>query len=365
MVRNYYPKKLWPNRAISQLIWLVSFTVILVIFSANQYWVLKFYSNGTYPKIAIALRWLSSIFPFAIGDIIYALFIILVLAKTIISLKNRKALNRKSILILLIKGVNLLLILYIAFKLLWGLNYSRPNINEQLKISNDKYSVKELVLLGDYFIDKLNRLQPKLSPNLQYNIKQLREKAVIDYQNLAQQNAFFSYHQPSVKQVTNGWLISKIGIEGYYNPLSGEANINMALPAWVLPFVTCHEIAHQIGVAKEDEANLVAYLVAKNSKDVNFQYSANYNMLRYILVEIRLKSPEDYIALREKIDPAVLATFKAENDFWVKYNGEMSTYMGVAFDKFLKLNNQKKGIDSYQDIVIWLWNIHKKEIYKL
>ncbi len=40
----------------------------------------------------------------------------------------------------------------------------------------------------------------------------------------------------------------------------------------------------------------------------------------------------------------------------------MFGYMDAAFDSFLKLNNQKKGIDSYQDIVIWLWNIHKKQL---
>ncbi|MNU04977.1 hypothetical protein D3C72_2496180 [compost metagenome] len=40
----------------------------------------------------------------------------------------------------------------------------------------------------------------------------------------------------------------------------------------------------------------------------------------------------------------------------------MFGYMDAAFDRFLKLNNQKKGIDSYQDIVIWLWNIHKSQL---
>lgn len=156
-------------------------------------------------------------------------------------------------------------------------------------------------------------------------------------------------------------MISKIGIAGYYNPLSGEANVNMKLPAWVLPFVTCHEIAHQLGVAREDEANLVGYLVGINSNDVDFQYSANYNMLRYILFEIRIKSPENYQKLLGKISPRVLEDFKAENDFWAKYNGQMSIYTGIIFDKFLKINNQKKGINSYQDIVLWLWNIHRPQ----
>jgi hypothetical protein len=108
---------------------------------------------------------------------------------------------------------------------------------------------------------------------------------------MAQKNQLFRYQNPCLKSVLNSWMISKIGIEGYYAPLSGEANMNMNLPDFVKPYVSCHEIGHQLGIAYEDEANLLGYLTASNSPDVNYQYSANYEMLRYILFEIRMKSP--------------------------------------------------------------------------
>lgn len=349
---------------------LISLSVLLIISVIIFIWglfpdlVLSYYSNGIYPYISILLRWISSIFPFALGDILYGLIIILLVRQVVKFFIRIKKIgwNKDDRITIPIIILNTFLVCYISFKILWGLNYARPTIANQLYITDEKYNDKQLISLGNLFIEKVNKLQHQLSPNLKYNITQLREKAVIDYQNLAQRNQFFQYRATAVKPVLNSWVISKIGIEGYYNPLSGEANINTKLPAWVLPFVTCHEMAHQLGIAKEDEANLVAYLVGNSSKDLNFQYSVNYNMLRYILLEIRFKSPKDYIAMRDKISPKVLANFKAENDFWAKYDGHMSNYMGVAFDKFLKLNNQKKGIKSYQDIVVWLWNIHKSEI---
>lgn len=341
---------------------IVGISVLLFIFGLYPNLVLHYYSNGIYPIIVIVLRGITSIFPFALGDILYVLLVLFAIRQLVLFFKNRKSLTKTDRLAVPLKLLNIVLILSISFKLLWGLNYSRPSITQQLHISNEKYTVKELVLLGDYFIEKLNILQPQTTAQLHYNIKELSNKAVIDYQRMAEKNPFFSYRMPSVKPVLNGWVVSKIGIEGYYNPLSAEANVNMKLPAWVLPFVTYHEISHQMGIAREDEANLVAYLVGINSKDPNFLYSVNYNMLRYILLEIRIKSPEDYVLMRSKIDPKVLANFKAENEFWAKYNGQMSNYMGFAFDKFLKLNKQKSGIDSYQNIVIWLWNLHKNEI---
>jgi hypothetical protein len=343
---------------------LIGISVLLFVFGLFPDLVLSIYSNHIYPVISSALRWISSIFPFSFGDILYAILIILATVKLLLFIKKakQKRLKKADRWVVPIQLVNVILILYISFKLLWGLNYSRPSISTQLNISDEKYTVKELVLLGNFFINRLNKLQPKTNPNLTYTIAQLREKSVAEYLKMEQKNSFFHYNHPSVKSVSNNWMVSKIGIEGYYNPLSGEANVNMALPPWVLPFVACHEISHQLGVAREDEANLAAYLVGINSSDVNFQYSVNYNMLRYILFEIRFKSPDDYLKMRDQLHPGVIANFTAENQFWRKYNGQMSNYMGVAFDKFLKLNNQKRGIKSYQNIVIWLWNYHKHEI---
>lgn len=352
-----------PRRLVIRLAILLGLSLFIFCWGLFPNLVLSTYSNGLYPVISGGLRWISSFFPFALGDILYGILIIWGLIKLFKFFKRlRKKEDRKSIIIAVpVQLLNLILVLYICFKLLWGLNYSRPSISEQLNISDEKYDVKELILLSNYFVDRLNTLQ-QIAENKPYTIEQLREKAVLAYQQMAQKNAFFSYPNPSVKPVLNSWAICKIGIEGYYNPLSGEANVNDKLPAWTLPFVTCHEISHQLGVAREDEANLVAYMVGSNSDDVDLQYSVHYNMLRYLLFELRFKSPEDYLALRNKIDPRVVANFRAENEFWRKYNGQMSNYMGFAFDKFLKLNNQRKGIKSYQNIVIWLWNIHKSEV---
>ena len=353
-----------PRKLLITFIILFTVSVLIFLLGLSPNFVLTYYANGIYPILSNVIRLISSIFPFALGDILYIFLIVLALRQIFMLLKKRKSLTKADRFIIPIKTLNILFILYISFKLLWGLNYSRPSISSELSISDEKYNLKELVLLSNFFIDKVNNLHPKINPKQTYNLREIKEKSVLAYQKMQQSLNFFSYKNPSFKSTTSSWTISKIGIEGYYNPLTGEANLNMLLPHWVLPFVACHEISHQLGVAREDEANLVGYLAAANSSDLNFQYSANYNMLRYLLLEVRIKSPEDYERLFKKISPGVLDNFKAESEFWRKYNSDMSGYMNVAFDKFLKLNNQKAGIKSYQNIVIWLWNLHHKEVEK-
>ncbi|MFN0292113.1 DUF3810 domain-containing protein [Pedobacter helvus] len=322
----------------------------------------NYYSQGIYRVTSLVQRYISSIFPFAIGDFLYALLIFYAIRSVIIFISKQRK-TKKHYFSFCLKCLNFVLIIYISFKLLWGLNYSRPRINEQLQISDQPYSKDQLLKLNTFFLQKLDSLGKTINTNaFNFTTKELEEISATAYNQLAAKQHFFRYKYMAVKPVTSSWLVSKTGIEGYYNPFSGEANINQRLPNFVLPFVTCHEIAHQIGVAKEDEANLVGYLTAIHSASRQFQYSAYYNMLRYVLFEIRMKYPEDYNIIIEKIPKNILDNLKKEREFWAKYNGAMSVYMGKTFDKILKLNNQRKGIKSYQDIVLWLVNYHEREL---
>lgn len=349
----------------------ILFTIALLIFlfGMNSKAVEFLYSDGFYPLSSVLQRWISSIFPFALGDFLYLILVCYALYSIVVAIrklgKKREYFGGKSNKPLLIQPINFILILYIAFKLLWGLNYSRPGISERLGISNKKYSTQDLVLLGDFLVQKVNVLEDTMrrsGKRRSFSIKELESKAKQSYDQLAVKNPFFRYRSPAVKPVLNSWLISKIGIEGYYCPPSGEANVNMRIPAMVLPFVTCHEISHQLGIAREDEANLIGYLVSINSPDLNFQYAGYYDILRSVLFEIRIKSPDDFAVLYKKINTGTLADFKKEQEFWTKYNGDMSAYMNTALDSFLKMNNQKKGTDSYQDIVLWVFNLHQYQL---
>lgn len=336
-------------------------SVIVFAIGLNSNWVEQFYARGIYQFTAPVQRFVSGLIPFALGDFLYLILILYVIRWGYRFYRKfvQKQLKRTDGISISLQVLNFLMLLYLIFKILWGLNYSRLPIARQLGISNEKYTTQQLVSLGKYFITRLNTLEQVKKKN--YTIGQLQQKAKQAYDSMKQKNAFFSYSVPAVKPVLNSWAITKIGIEGYYSPLSGEANVNMRLPLPALPFVTCHEIAHQLGVAREDEANLVGYLVASNSSDPYFQYSAAYEVFKNILFEIRLKSPEDYDQLYKTINKVTISDLAADRAFWQKYNSAMFAYMDVAFDRFLKLNNQPKGTDSYQDIVGWLYNIHKDD----
>lgn len=352
-----------------QLIICCFLAIIIYITGLNSNFVERLYSGGIYKYLSIGQRSISRLFPFSIGDILYVLFICFILYrifKYLRRFKDRRS-TKAAVVAAPIGIINFALILYIAFKLLWGLNYSRHSIAEKLAIGNEKYSPAQLVSLAQFLIQRINsiqtqRLQLQKPEDQHYTAAELEQLSASAYKEMEAKSLFFSYRQPALKKVLNTWAITKIGLEGYYNPLSGEANVNMRIPAHSLPFVACHEIAHQLGVGREDEANLVGYLVASNSSDLNFKYSAVYSVLRNVLFELRIKSPEQYEQISARINEETILDFKRDREFWMKYTSDMYAYMDVALDSFLKLNNQQKGINSYQDIVIWVYNLHKREL---
>ena len=50
-----------------------------------------------------------------------------------------------------------------------------------------------------------------------------------------------------------------MGFSGYLNPFTLEAHINSTLPKISLPITIAHEMAHQNGIAAENDANFMGF----------------------------------------------------------------------------------------------------------
>ena len=71
-------------------------------------------------------------------------------------------------------------------------------------------------------------------------------------------------------------------ISGIYSFFTGEANLNTNYPDFVNVYTTAHEMAHQRGISREDEANFTAFLVCIESESTYVRYSAYLNMFEYL-----------------------------------------------------------------------------------
>ena len=180
------------------------------------------------------------------------------------------------------------------------------------------------------------------------------------YKTAKNSYGFLNYKAGSIKSSMYGWLGNYLGFSGYYNPFTGEAQVNTTVPKFLLPYVTLHEMGHQIGYAKENEANFSGYLAAENSSDVLFKYSTYLDLFVYANREVYyLDSSLSGVAAR-RLTPEV----KADLAEWKRFNEDHTSFMEPAitwlYGKYLQINQQPKGMRSYNEVVAMLISYYKK-----
>ena len=358
--------KITVNRWISLGLLLMA-CVLLFVLSYFPQLIEAYYSVGCYPVLAKMLRFLTGKIPFSIGDIAYIIISIYLIYKFLQLLLHIK---KKSFSKQLLKKIALTIFktglwCYFIFKLFWGLNYDRLGITYQLSLSPKLYSKEAVVVITHQLIDSLNACRRQFKDSILPNIssKTISEKAVKGYANAAVTWPFLNYTQPCVKQSLYSVLGDYIGFTGYFNPISGEAQVRSDIPNLLIPYITCHEMAHQLGYASESEANFVGYLTAIASKDLYFRYSAYLELFTYAQSEevLLFGKEKDFKAFeatllynRTHLDRLVIKDRKEIRSFFQKRQNRLSPTATNIYDQYLKLNKQAAGIDSYNAVIGWL-----------
>jgi hypothetical protein len=343
---------------------LIVISIIIKLFSFFPGAVESVYSTGIYPVIARFLRILFGWIPFSIGDIFYAVVAIYLLHQIILFFKKlfKKQLDKNYFLSALKKIVFVLLLVYVFFNLLWGLNYNRKGIAYQLELDVKPYSTTELSQLTKLIVERLNTLDS----SSRQERDQLQKKQVLfsrseqAYSMLKNKNSFFAYPSPSVKPSLYSYVGNYLGFTGYYNPFSGEAQVNTTVPVFVQPFTACHEIGHQLGYAKENEANFSGYLSAKNSGDTAFMYSVYFDLYLYAARELYMRDSTLLVPLRESLKPAIRKDFRDLLKFYDQYQNPFEPYIRRLYGNYLKANQQPQGIMSYNEVIAWLIAYQRK-----
>ncbi|HVM89719.1 MAG TPA: DUF3810 domain-containing protein [Puia sp.] len=338
--------------------------VLIKMFSFFPDAVEQYYSTGVYPYIVKFLRGLFGWIPFSIGDVFYGVIIIYLVIKCISFIRKlfNKAVNKKYAVSVLRRMVFVVLLVYVVFNLLWGLNYNRRGIAFQLHLDVQKYSTQELQNVLQIIVEKLNTIDSVSRLQRQeLNSKSiLFAKSIKAYQQLAVRDPVFRYASPSVKPSIFSYAGDYLGFTGYYNPFSGEAQVNTTVPVFVQPFTTCHEVGHQLGYAKENEANFAGYLAAKASGNPAFQYSVYFDLYMYAAKQLYMRDSTLLVPLRESLKPAIRKDYRDLRIFYKKFENPFEPVINRLYGNYLKANQQPQGIMSYDEVIAWLIAYYKK-----
>ena len=299
--------------------------------------------------------------PFSVGDVVYVLAGAALLCTVckwvyyLIKFGESKRRLAGSVL----NTINTILFVYLFFIVGWGANYSKVPLHEYWGMETPVYKTLEerraadslmLIAFNDLLLQKLNSLAPQYR-NL--SLEQVNDRAKAFYQHYTDSKV--KMHGLDVKRSLFGYFMERVAVDGYYNPFTGEGQVNGRLPGFVLPFVVSHEMAHQAGIAAEGDANLMAYALGTQCADPNFNYSACLNIWLYANARLFRRDSVTAKKFELQLNKLTKAHLDTLEELSKKYDNEASRYSTEFYDNYLKMQHQKEGIRSYGNVVTSAW----------
>jgi hypothetical protein len=340
--------------------------ILIYVLKQHPHWVETYYSEGLFLFLSQLQHYLTSWIPFSLGDVFYALLVLVILywILNLIRSKLRKIWTR------LLEALAFVSLIYFLFHLFWGFNYYRLPLHQSLGIST-AYTKEELHEFTCDLIQKTNALHSDLVSNdslkVTYEFKQtdLQNLVFEAYKNSTNEDLEIPYRVENIKKSLFSLPLSYAGFSGYVNPFTNEGQYNYKIPKYKLPTTMAHEIGHQLGYSKENEANFIAALVTMQDENAFLRYSGLTFSLKYSLNDMYKKDPLLSEALIAELNPGVLENYKEVQKFWEAYTGPVELIMETVYGNYLKVNNQPQGIESYNYVVALLVNYYQQQTVNL
>lgn len=347
-------------------LWICALLLVTVIkiFSLNKNWVGSLYTSKFYFFFSKFLRLLFGWIPFSIGDIVYLIVGCWLLWKLVknFGLILRQRISAKMILVKTLNFILALTFVYIIFNIFWGINYNRAGIAHQLSLTHLQYDTADLLMVRQLLLQKVNSSKTTLvNTRESYPSKnELFKEAKDSYEEAEKKYLFLRFDRVSIKSSLYGKLGNYMGFTGYYNPFTGEAQVNVTVPKFLQPYIATHEMAHQLGYAKENEANFVGYLAAVNSPDTLFHYSAYIELFLYANREVYYFDSVTSKRSFELLNPEVKKDIAELRQFNLNHQSFIEPWITWLYGRYLKLNQQPQGMHSYNAVVGMLIAYYKK-----
>lgn len=271
-----------------------------------------------------------------------------------ISTKKKRGMKAKAGYILRF-SLNVSGILVFLFLVLWGYNYQRIPVYQQLSLDpvplNEKELLEEIKLTHSELVLLRALLTSDTLPiekTIPYSVleKKVREVLKEDLALLG----FDSKGHPRTKEFVPAGFLQRLGILGIYFPFTGESYIDPTLHPLEKPFTVAHEMAHSFGINNEGEANFISWAIGARSGDPLLQYSAQLQLFRYQLNDLYRYDKAAYQQVLELVEQGIkndIASILLKSSEIKPLFRELSR---KSNDLFLKTQGVKAGVASYAQL---------------
>ena len=246
--------------------------------------------------------------------------------------------------------------LFFLFYLLWGFNYDRIGLQEQIGLETN--TISEAAFKQE-FLEQSNRIadlrikeEEKINSLITGWSHKSAEKEIRAYAEdvLTGMGYPVSGRVRCRELLPRGFLLSW-GTAGFYNPFTGECNIDPGLHTLQKPYVLAHELFHGLGVTGEGECNFLAYLVSHYTDDPLIKYSGELGYWRYLAGSFRRRFPDLFGEVLENMPKVVIDDIEDIDDTMDRYPNIAPKMRDAIYNAYLQSNRIHMGMADYSRVI--------------
>jgi len=315
------------------------------------------------------LRQICSLFAFSVAELTIVLLIaaaLIFLVQSIVQIVRRKGMRLRAAFTRAITLLCAILIGTTGLDWMWGSFYYRSSLQEQTGIIAEEVTTDALYRVTSYFVKRANEAAEQIprgeDGDLFMTPQAIAQLSVSVYDGLEAEYPIFAKARTAPKVLLLSEGLSYIDCTGFYFPYFGESNLNGHSPRTAIPATAAHELAHQMGIASEQEANFAAVLSCTQSDYPAFIYSGWQLGAMYLLNALARADRILWKEVQGELSDTVRQDFVRINTYWAQYD----TLVSDTADRINSGRQENYGQDlktqSYGAVVDLLVAYYKERV---
>ena len=328
------------------------FLFFLCLILRNDPYVCEWWTRNISRAYQTVIGALTKYIPFSFMEMLIVSLVVSTIIFIILIIKDIRNRNINGIIRNSLTIVSSIFSIFVTFSICMSLNYNRLAI--PIKLYEERVNQTQYKEIVKYFADDYSlcasNLEFKEDGELicPYTISELNYLISLEYEKL--NDDYYHKFTTNVKPMLSSFIYREFRITGLYFASTGEANLNYYSVTSEIPFVMMHELAHSKGVARENDANILAMYLGLNSSDYYIRYSTytyTFSSLMMLLNYTGVKT--DYAEVYYSMNKNIFLHQNYAYDYWVKRYGNYYKFAEWFNNLFLVNNGVEEGTGSYDD----------------
>jgi hypothetical protein len=315
-----------------------------------------YYARGIYLGIRKILDYTIGLLPFPVVYLMFAAVLYTIIYGVIWLIRNRLSWEKKLQYSLLSIAAFLGGAVFF-FLFLWGFNYARVPIGQQLGIELMPLTkadfVRSLETTRSTLIDLRHQLgTDSITLTPEYFPNPLKQKIQSEVQGVFRELNYPYQFTPKVQLLYPKGTLLRWSTLGVYFPWTGECNLDAGLHPVEIPHVMAHELAHGYGIGDEGTCNFIAYLACIGSDDIAIRYAGYLEYFATLFANYRKYDAEGAKAYLSSLSPAIKADWNAMIENHRKYPNLFPKLRRATYDTYLKIQGIEQGVQNYDEVLM-------------